>query len=989
MTDFFTQHSGALNLSAQVTTPNNGFRPGQLGALHAVLAHASMHDDPATVCLPTGYGKTSVMMALPLLMRPTRVLVVEPSDALRKQVSSHFRELSTLRRIGAICDTVPNPSVLRHEGRPQTPEDWQMVAKHDVIISTPSSLSPILAPGAPRDLFDLIIFDEAHHAPADTWAAYIEHYSDARFVFLTATPFRRDGRVIPGKLVYRYPVMRAVSEGAFDPVAFRAAPIQNELDDLHIDRAIAVTAVQQLRADQSAGHDHRLFVRAGTINASRGLVPLYRELGLNVESVDSKVSKRRQDDIERRLVNAELDGIVCVDMFGEGYDFPKLKIAALHAPHRSLVPTIQFIGRFARIDPSTGGATLIAPISRIQGAPTSLLREGIDLARLIDEAALGELAGDAAEQAVLERLPVRRVAESDYDAVSPLSLQLYAHVRVFRCVQPPDFNLFGDTVGKDLRVIKQWASDDGTIALMLTADENPPNWATSDVLVNIRHDAFLFIYRTTSRLCYIGSTRRTEKLYVGMMDKICAENYRALSYEETSRARAGLQAVKFFNVGLKNTTFNSQSETYRTLTGPQAERAVTAGDGRAYVQGHFFGSGFDGEDKETIGASSSSRIWSNKRLTVAEFLDWVERLDARLNGNTPFTETHLDIVRAATTLRRLPDTVIAATWPKAGFKANPRVRYRPTPSTSLIFRRLTEWEIVGFECRPDNSELYFSLESEDLTVPMCFTVGRGRMVTALDPGIVIEVESAVDDWMPLADWLSNHPPRFYASDKSSFEGVNLMAAPLLQVESLSPGDAETIDWSNCAIEVEFLPNDASETTRRKRRTLEGLLTVQERLEQHLLGHANLVALFYDHRKGEAADYVAVTRSEDGDVEVALYHCKGAGGPAGGQRVSDVYEVAGQLVKSVFYCDAVTLLTHMEDRMHMRHTSPSRFLHGDLTTAKALIQGAPATKLRFVVVGVQPGIRRSLVDAHLADLMVFGINYAKQGGATKAFWLVSE
>lgn len=989
MPDFFVQHSAALNLCTQVTTPNNGFRPGQLGALHSVLAHVSIHEDPAIVCLPTGYGKTSVMMALPLLMRPTRVLVVEPSDALRKQVTSHFRELSTLRRIGAIGETTPNPCVLRHEGRLETPEDWQNIAEFDVVISTPNSSSPTLAPGAPTDLFDLIIFDEAHHAPATTWAAYLEHYSNARFVFLTATPFRRDGRVIPGKLVYRYPVMRAVSEGVFDPVTIVAAPIQNELDDHHVDHAIAETAIRQLNSDRTAGYDHRLFVRASSINAARDLVPLYQDLGLSVESVDSKLSKRRQDDIERRLVNGELDGIVCVDMFGEGYDFPKLKIAALHAPHRSLVPTIQFIGRFARIDASTGGATLIAPISRIQGAPTLLLREGIDLARLIDEAALGELAGDAAEQAVLERLPVRRVAESDYDAVSPLSLQLYAHVRVFRCAQPPDFNLFGDTVGKDLRVIKHWSSDDGAIALLLTSDENPPNWATSDVLVNIRHDAFLFIYQTTSRLCYIGSTRRTEKLYIGMMDKVCAENYRALSYEETSRARAGLQAVKFFNVGLKNTTFNSQSETYRTLTGPQAERAVTAGDGRAYVQGHFFGSGFVGEEKETIGASSSSRIWSNKRLTVAEFFDWVERLDMRLNGAIPFAETHLDIVRAATTLRRLPEIVIAATWPKAGFKTNPRVRFRLTPDTPPIFRRLTEWEILGFDCRPDNSEMYFSLESEDLTVPMCFTVGRGRMVTSQSPDLVVEVESAIDDWMPLADWLSDHPPRFYASDKSSFEGVNLMAAPLLQVESLAPGDAETIDWSNCATEVEFLPNDASADTQRRRTALAGQLTVQERLEEHLLGLENLIALFYDHRKGEAADYVAVTRSADGNVEIALYHCKGAGGPAGGQRVGDVYEVAGQLVKSVFYCDVLTLLSHMEDRMHPRHTCPSRFLRGDIAITKTLIQGVPATKLQFVVVGVQPGISLSLVDAHLADLMVFGINYAKQGGATNAYWLVNE
>lgn len=122
MANFFARHRGALNLAKQIATPNQGFRIGQLGAMHAVLAHESVHDDPAIVCLPTGYGKTSLMMALPLLLVAQRVLVVEPSDALRRQVSSHFRELSALRRIGAISDEIPNPDVLRLDGRPEPAE---------------------------------------------------------------------------------------------------------------------------------------------------------------------------------------------------------------------------------------------------------------------------------------------------------------------------------------------------------------------------------------------------------------------------------------------------------------------------------------------------------------------------------------------------------------------------------------------------------------------------------------------------------------------------------------------------------------------------------------------------------------------------------------------------------------------------------------------------------------------------------------------------
>ncbi len=511
MGEYFSQQRTALNLIKQMSAPNKGFRPGQLGAIHAVLAHASVHADPAIVCLPTGYGKTSLMMALPLLLGSLRVLIVEPSDALRRQVYSHFKEMSTLKRIGVLDEGIPNPSVKKLEGRPTNAAEWAQLIEYDVIVSTPGSASPDLSPGAPADLFDVIIFDEAHHAPADTWAAFLSHYKNARFIFLTATPFRRDGRVIPGKLVYRYPVVRAVEEGAFQPVAFRSAPVQDDLNDEHIDKCIAETAVAQLNEDLAAGYDHRLFVRAASIKAARALVPIYQELGIAIEAVDSKISKRTQDACEQRLISGELQGIVCVDMFGEGYDFPKLKVAALHAPHRSLVPTIQFIGRFARSDSTTGRATLIAPLSRIESAPDALLREGVDLAKMIDQAAQVELIGNDNDQVVLEDLAVRQQAESDYDSVSPLSLELYAHVRVFKCTQLPDFKKIGDTIGKELRAVKQWLSADENISLVLTIDRNPPSWATSDVLTNVRHDAFLLIYFPQSKLCFIGSSMITDQ----------------------------------------------------------------------------------------------------------------------------------------------------------------------------------------------------------------------------------------------------------------------------------------------------------------------------------------------------------------------------------------------------------------------------------------------------------------------------------------------
>jgi superfamily II DNA or RNA helicase len=570
MPNFFSENATALDLRP-LTAPNTGFRPGQLGALHAVVSHFSVYDEPAIVSLPTGYGKTAIIMALPFVLGAKRVLVVEPSDVLRRQTAAHFTNLSTLRKLNVILEDLPNPVSTGQKGKPATTDEWAALGDFDVVVSTPASTSPVHEPKSAPDLFDLVIFDEAHHAPADTWKAYLDHYPDARFVFLTATPFRRDKKAIPGRIAYSYPVSRASKESAFGRVSFKPADVQNDHNDDEIDLAIARTAIAQLQADREQGFDHRLFARAASIKSAQRLVDVYTAEGARVAAIGSHVSKRKQDEAEEALLQGELDGVVCVDMFGEGYDFPKLKVAALHAPHRSLVPTLQFIGRFARTNgENTGDATLIAPVSRLRDATAKLFQEGVDIAQLIDAAAQEQLAENAEDLEILEVLKTKIQAESDYDAVSPLSLKLYAHARIFECSQAPDFGKFGAIVGRKLKLAKQWMSEDGLLTLLLTVDHEPPNWATSDVLVNVRHDAFLLAYNAATRLCYIGSTRRTDRLYLEIMQTVCEDQHRPISFETTRRAVAGLEDLRFYNVGLKNTALNTTAESYRVLTGPRA-----------------------------------------------------------------------------------------------------------------------------------------------------------------------------------------------------------------------------------------------------------------------------------------------------------------------------------------------------------------------------------------------------------------------------------
>ena len=51
---------------ALATEDQPGFRTSQIGALHALSAHFTLHERPAVIVLPTGAGKTAVLMLTPV-----------------------------------------------------------------------------------------------------------------------------------------------------------------------------------------------------------------------------------------------------------------------------------------------------------------------------------------------------------------------------------------------------------------------------------------------------------------------------------------------------------------------------------------------------------------------------------------------------------------------------------------------------------------------------------------------------------------------------------------------------------------------------------------------------------------------------------------------------------------------------------------------------------------------------------------------------------
>jgi superfamily II DNA or RNA helicase len=240
---YFISHSGDFRLSWNQPDGALSFRLAQVGALFSLAGHLQTSSEPAQAIVPTGVGKTAVICALPFLVPAQRALVVVPTTLLRDQIADELGTLQILQDVGAV-NFPERPRVQRVDHRLGTAQSWLDLKGFDIVVGTPMVLSAentrVAEP--PEKLFDLLIFDEAHHLPATTWNAMLTHHH-RRAALVTATPFRRDRKLLPGSIAYHYGLREAMKDGVYAPVDF--IPVDSAEDD---DEAVATKATERINS---------------------------------------------------------------------------------------------------------------------------------------------------------------------------------------------------------------------------------------------------------------------------------------------------------------------------------------------------------------------------------------------------------------------------------------------------------------------------------------------------------------------------------------------------------------------------------------------------------------------------------------------------------------------------------------------------------------------------------------------------------------------
>ncbi|WKK83388.1 DEAD/DEAH box helicase [Marivirga arenosa] len=350
-----------------------GLRPPQIGALYSILAHIQTPEEKGIVVMPTGTGKTETMISTLVVNECKKLLVAVPSDSLRTQLSAKFSTLGLIRDFGMVNDSCHNPIVgIINEKFESEEYLLEFITKSNVVITTMSILagSSYEHQIAFSNSFSHLFVDEAHHSEASSWKEFINHFNKEKVFLFTATPFRNDGKNLDGKFIFNLSLKEAQRQGYYKQINF--LPIR-EYDKTEADKKIAVKAVNKLKEDIANGYPHIIMARCVSKNRAVEVFEHYRIYeDLNPILVYTGIPNLKN---KLKAVKEKKHSIVvCVNMLGEGFDLPELKIAAIHDERQSLPITLQFVGRFTRTSfNSLGNASFITNIAYPPNSENSII----------------------------------------------------------------------------------------------------------------------------------------------------------------------------------------------------------------------------------------------------------------------------------------------------------------------------------------------------------------------------------------------------------------------------------------------------------------------------------------------------------------------------------------------------------------------------------------------------------------------------------------
>jgi DNA repair protein RadD len=295
---------------------------------------------------PTGSGKTVVA---------AEIIRDAVSGGRRVLVLAHTREIIRQTSIKLYGYDIDHGII--QAGLVANPERPVQVASIQTLWTRAMRLERMPLPAA-----DLLIVDEAHHCPAETYRKIVAEYPNAVLLGMTATPCRGDGRGLGDifDVIVECPqVADLIAQGHL--VRTRVyAPIDPDLRGVETRKGDYVESQLAGRMDRDnlvgdiVTQWHRYSERRKTVcfavNVAHSIHIRDEFLKSNVkaEHVDGGTPKPDRDAALSRLASGETELISNCMVLTEGWDMPAVSCGILARPTKKMGLYRQMIGRLLR-----------------------------------------------------------------------------------------------------------------------------------------------------------------------------------------------------------------------------------------------------------------------------------------------------------------------------------------------------------------------------------------------------------------------------------------------------------------------------------------------------------------------------------------------------------------------------------------------------------------------------------------------------------------
>jgi len=304
---------------------------------------------------PTGSGKTHIIGAIVVAAfeADLRVLVLATRTRLVRQMHERLEAFGV--RHGVIA--APLPELRNYSAKVQ-------VASVDTLNRRALVNEHIPLPAA-----DIVIFDEAHLATAETRLRLLDSYPSALRVGFSATPARKSGRSLGAAfdcLILGPSIRELTAAGVLVPTRIFNTPIVTEKELRSVpkdtDSDFKPAALGELLSRPKLIGDvvtnwlriaNRKRTLCFAVNKAHGaaLLDSFRQQGVAAEMLTDADDEGTREEVIERLEEGTTSVVINCFLMSYGVDLPTVECIILARPTRSLMMYLQMVGRGLRAAP--------------------------------------------------------------------------------------------------------------------------------------------------------------------------------------------------------------------------------------------------------------------------------------------------------------------------------------------------------------------------------------------------------------------------------------------------------------------------------------------------------------------------------------------------------------------------------------------------------------------------------------------------------------